>query len=176
MKIRFAIFFFLLAAVCGATTVIPMSVEDLTRGATRIVEGRALETWSAWNPQRTLIYTYTRVQVVRTLKGAATDTLTVKQLGGSAGGYTQKVAGVRHFVAGEDALLFLRPSAANDGTMAVVGLMQGNFRIYQAASGQAMVSNGMPSVSAYRQGRITSFAGGAMPLDEMEARIRKARQ
>lgn len=162
--------------LCIATTVIPMSVEDLARSASQIVEVRALDSRSAWNPQHTLIYTYTRVQVVRNLKGGAADAMVVKQLGGSAGGYTQKVAGVRHFQPGESVLLFLRPSEASDGTMVVVGLMQGNFRVYQTAAGQVMVSNGMPSVSADRQGKIGSFTGSAMRLDDMEARIQRALQ
>ncbi len=161
--------------LCVATTVIPMSVEQLTRGATQIIEGRALDSWSTWNPQHTLIYTYARVQVTRRLKGGAADTIVVKQLGGSAGGYTQKVAGVRHFQPGEVALLFLRPSQANDGTMVIVGLMQGNFRIYQTPTGHVMVSNGMPSAAANQQSRIGSFTG-TMRLDEVEARIRRSQQ
>ncbi len=175
MKTRAVLVLLAIAAVCGATTVIPMSVEDLTRASSHIAEARVLETWSAWNPQHTLIYTYARLQVTHLLKGGTSSTLLVKQLGGSAGGYTQKVAGVRPLVPGEDALLFLRPSEAGDA-LVVVGLMQGNFRLYSAPSGRVMVSNGMPSVSAYQQGRIASFTGAAMPLDQMEARIRRAMQ
>ncbi len=158
---------------CVATTVIPVSVEELARSASQVVKVRALDSWSAWNPQHTLIYTYAHVQVVHRIKGGGPDTIVVKQLGGSAGGYTQKVAGVRYFLPGEDALLFLRPSEANDGTMVVVGLMQGNFRIYQTPAGHTMVSNGMPSASASRQGKIGSFTGSAMRLEEVEARVRR---
>ncbi len=174
MRTRITAVLLFVASMCGATTVIPMSVEDLTRASRNIAEARVLETWSAWNPQHTLIYTFARVQVTRMLKGANADAFLVKQIGGSAGGYTQKVAGVRHLVTGEAALLFLRPSQAGDGTMVVVGLMQGNFRIYSPRSGQLMVSNGMPSVSTYQQGRIAAFTGASMPLDEMEARIQRA--
>ncbi len=176
MKARLLVIVVGVAAVCAATTVIPMSVEDLTRASTHIAETRVLDTWSAWNPQHTLIYTYSHVQVVRMLKGNNTGTFVVKQLGGSAGGYTQKVAGVRQLIPGEDTLLFLRPSQVGDGTVVVVGLMQGNFRIYSASSGRVMVSNGMPAVSAVQRGRVASFTGAAMPLDQMEARIRQAMQ
>src|ERR1051326_7602576 len=125
----------LLVACCVAahgTTVVPMSVEELTRAASHVVEAHALQSWTSWNPQHTLIYTYTSFQVNRTLKGTATDTITVKQAGGSADGYTQKVSGVRQFQPGEDALLFLRSSTSADGAMVVVGFIQGNFRISQS--------------------------------------------
>lgn len=176
MKARLILLIFLLAAAASATTVVPMSVEDLTRAASHVVQVRVLESWSAWNPQRTLIYTYSRVQVERALKGQPADTMVVKQLGGSAGGYTQKVAGVRQFQPGEEALLFLRPSIAGDGTMAIVGLMQGNFRIAQTASGQMVASNGMPDVHAVQNGRVAAYGGTVMTLDALTARIQRTLQ
>ncbi len=176
MKLRAMFALLLLAWVCGATTVVPMSVEEMTRAAQDVVRVRVLESWSAWNPPRTLIYTYSRVQVIKALKGAAADTLVVKQLGGSADGYTQKVSGVRSFQAGEEALLFLRPSEAADGTMVVVGLMQGNFRVAQTASGQFVVSNGIPAVRTAADGRVLSTGSAVMTLDEITLRIRGAQQ
>jgi len=63
------------ASIAAATTVRPMSIEDLTSGATTIVEGQASDSWSGWNPQHTLIYTFTRFRVSRTLKGTADQTV-----------------------------------------------------------------------------------------------------
>ncbi len=146
------------SSLAVATTIIPMSVEELARAATHIVEGEAIESRSLWNAQHTLIYTYTTIAVRNTLKGTQRQTLTVKQLGGSADGYTQKVAGLHGFQNGESALLFLRPSAAGDGTMVIVGLMQGRFHIYRGESGD-MVAN---------------IAGAAVPLNEAENRIARA--
>jgi hypothetical protein len=153
-----------------------MSMEDLTRAASHVVEGRALNSWSAWNAQHTLIYTYTTFRVARRLKGGAVTTITVKQLGGSAEGYTQKVAGVRHFQSGEDTLLFLRPSVAADGTLVVVGLMQGNFRMAHAAGGEVVVSNGVYGAASLnrKNGAISTFTGMPMTLREAESRVRKA--
>ncbi len=173
---RAALAVLLAVTTCAATIVVPMSVEELTRAASHVVEGRALNSWSAWNAQHTLIYTYTNFQVARSLKGAAVKTITVKQLGGSAEGYMQKVSGVRHFQAGEDALLFLRPSVAGDGTLVVVGLMQGNFRMARTSGGEVIVSNGVYGAhSLNRQtGAISSFTGMPMKLSEAEGRIQKA--
>ena len=168
----------LLAAACGATTVMPMSVEELAQGAGAVVEGTAGESWSAWNPQHTLIYTYTKFQVTRSWKGAPGQTIVVKQLGGSADGYMQHVAGVRYFQSGEPCVLFLRPSVAQDGTQVVVGLMQGNFRVYTNSTGETMVSNGMSEASAYEpgSGHFSPFTGSAMSMKAMESRVRQAVQ
>jgi hypothetical protein len=164
------------ALAARATTVIPMSVEELTRSASEVVEARALNSRSAWNPQHTLIYTYTTFQVTRALKGAAAQTMTVKQLGGSAEGYTQKVSGVHHAQAGEDALLFLRPSVAGDGTYVIVGLVQGNFRMFRAGTGQTMVSNGITGAKAAQGGAVSEFTGSPMTLSQAESRIRRTLQ
>ena len=170
----FVILFGCIAAV--ATTIVPMSVEDLTRASSDVVEGRALHSWTSWNAQHTLIYTYTTFQVSRTLKGRSADVVTVKQPGGTADGYTQKVAGVRQFQEGEDALLFLRPSAAADGTQVVVGLLQGNFRIARTTAGETLVSNGVVEAQQYDHGRVQPFNGASMRLEEAEARIARAAQ
>src|SRR3954471_12066643 len=121
--------FAVLLTWCGsalATSVVPIAVEELARRADSVVEARAVASWSQWESDH-LIYTYTRFAVSRALKGGAAGSVVVRQMGGSAGGYTQKVVGIRHWTPGEEAVLFLRPSEARGGVMAVVGLMQGNF-------------------------------------------------
>lgn len=167
--------FLLLAAVAFATTVKPMSIEDLTSQASTIVEAKATESWSAWNPQHTLIYTFTRVRVAKTLKGKPDETMLIKQLGGSAGGYTQKVAGVHPMMVGDESVLFLRPSEARDGTMVIVGLMQGNFRVErESTTGSVVVNNGVAEVHQSNGGGITRYQGAKLTLRQLEARVRKA--
>ena len=176
LNLAFIVLFLSCAGGAWATTVVPMSVEELARSASDVVEARALSSRSAWNAQHTLIHTYTTFQVTRTLKGAAAQTVTVKQLGGSAGGYTQKVAGVHHAQAGEDALLFLRASVAGDGTYVIVGLIQGNFRMFRASDGHTMVSNGIAGAKAAQGGAVSEFTGSPMRLSQAEARIRRTLQ
>jgi hypothetical protein len=151
-----------------------MSVEDMTRAATDVVEARAVSSRAAWNEQHTLIYTYTTFQVTQVLKGGPAQEIKVKQPGGTAGGYTQKVSGVHHAQNGEEALLFLRPSAAGDGTYVVVGLVQGNFRMIRPSDGRAMVTNGMAGAKALQGGTVSEFTGSPMKLTEAEARIRRS--
>jgi hypothetical protein len=168
----------LCGAAAMATTVIPMSLDELARSASRIVEAQAVSSRSAWNPQHTLIYTYTTFRVTRALKGETAQTMIVKQLGGSAEGYTQKISGVHHAQAGEQALLFVRPSAAGDGTYAIVGLVQGHFRMFRARNGATMVSNGVAGAESLDtgSGAVREFTGSPMTLGTAEARIRRALQ
>lgn len=179
MRTRLALLCAALLATCAlapllrATSIVPMSLQELTSRAQLVVEGRALEQWSQWDNSEHLIYTYTRFAVTRTLKGQATGTIVVRQMGGSAGGYTQIVSGVHHWQTGDQAVLFLRPSVANDGSLAVVGLMQGNFRISYNAAGSATVSNGVPAASLLKSGAST-FTSSRMTLADLEQRVRRA--
>jgi hypothetical protein len=167
-----------LAMVATATTVVPMSMEALTAASTHVVEGVPLRTWSQWNPQHTLILTYTKFQVQRALKGRAPAIVIVKQLGGIVGTTVQKVAGVRRLEPGERAVLFLRPGDLNDGTLVITGLMQGNFSVQTAQNGSQIVTNGMPDVSAYSVStrEVTPYQGNRLRLDELESRVQKAVQ
>ncbi len=162
--------------VATATTVVPMSVERLTEASSHVVEGVALQNWSQWNPQHTMILTYTKFQVQRTLKGQAPAVVIVKQIGGKVGSTVQKVSGVRHLRTGERTVLFLRPGDERDGTLVITGLVQGNFAVRTAENGAEIVSNGMPEVNAYSvgSGQITPYRGNRMRLEELESRVKKA--
>lgn len=169
----------LLLFVClaQATMVKPMSVEELTSEASAVIEGQAVETWSSWNAAHSRIYTFTRVRIAKTLKGTQSDTVVVKQLGGSAEGYTQHVSGVRAMQAGEDALLFLRPSEAHDGTMVVVGLIQGHFRLARdPRTGATTVNNGLLGAEEMQSGSkaVRTYRGSALTLEQLESRVKKA--
>ena len=165
----------LLAVAAAATTIIPMSVERLAAQSSHVVYARALEHHSAWNTDHTRIFTFTQFEVMQSLKGNAPATILVKQLGGHAGGYNMKVAGVRYWQNGEDAVLFLQPTTPSDGTYRVTGLMQGDFRIAQSQSGKVVVSNGVPEAKEVSgSGEVQAYRGSQMTLRELEARVRQA--
>ena len=133
-----------------------------------------MRSWTTWNPQHTVMYTFTEFAVAQRLKGTAPQTIVVKQMGGHADGLIQRVSGLRYFQDGESALLFLRPSAARDGSHVVVGMMQGNFRVWTEANGRRMASNGIAGVQSLEKGEVQTFGGAAMELSRLEARIRQA--
>src|SRR5438105_14508891 len=67
----------MLLSFASATTVIPMSVEKLVGASSHVVEATAVQAWSEWNPQHTIIFTYTKFQVTRRLKGQAPTAIIV---------------------------------------------------------------------------------------------------
>ncbi len=158
-----------------ATTVVARSVEELAARSSHIVVGRAVRTWSQWNADQHVVFTYTEFAVERSLKGSAPVTVTVKQLGGHANGIVQKVAGARPLRAGEAAVLFLRPSTQHDGTMAVTSLMQGHFRMKKRDDGEIIVSNGISGASQLNrtEGTVSTYKGTELTLKQLEERLRK---
>ena len=177
MKRVFSAVLVLLCAMGSATTVKPLSVEELTKRSTHVVMAQAVNSHSEWNAEHTLIYTKTLFSTKQNLKGTLPSMFTVRQIGGSAGGYTQKVSGVRQWYAGEEAVLFLNPSEAKDGTYAVTGLMQGSFLV-KNNSGGTFVSNGVPDVTALdtATGHLSHYGGTSMSLQELLRRVVSARQ
>jgi len=163
----------LLAPFGHATTVRAMSLEELATQATHVIQGKAVESWTEWTPDRTMLYTYTRFDVSKSLKGTPGRQVVVRQMGGTDGRITQKVFGVRHFITGEQALLFLRPSSNRKG-MVVVGLMQGNFRVAKSRSGEWIATNGVPGVTLFRNGSTNEFNGTVIKLAALEARVKQA--
>jgi hypothetical protein len=162
----------LFAVATVATTVKPMSIEKLTRASSDVVLARAESQWVEWNDKHTLMHTYTRFRVARAIKGGAAQTFTVRQMGGRADGFEQKIVGVRSWRVGEKAVLFLRPSQEQPGSHIVTGLMQGDFRLVRER-GETYVTNGVAGVEAVSDsGKRESFAGARLTLQELERRVR----
>ena len=175
MKHHKILLFTIISTAMVATTVRPVSVETMATRASLVAEGTAVSSWSQWNPQRTMIVTYTRFRVSRVLKGGAATEVTIRQPGGSVGVYKDVVHGVRYLRPGMEAALFLKESDDQDRAMVVVGLMQGMFRIQRDASGAAFVTNGVSGVEAPdEKGVVRSFRGVRIPLSEFEVRVSKA--
>jgi hypothetical protein len=170
---RFLLAVAFISITAFATTVIPASIEHLTAESTHVVLARAIDNSSVWDASHSRIYTLTRFQSVRTMKGTVPATFTVKRLGGHLDGYNMKVAGVRGWQVGENAVLFLQPDV--DGSYFVTGLMQGDFRIKRSPSGVLTVSNGVHGTHQLEtNGQISEFQGARMTLTELEQRVRKA--
>ncbi len=176
MKPRRIVVLLLCAGVlASATSIVPMTVEQLTHTSEYVVEAQAIQQWSQWAPGHNIILTFTRFRVSNTLKGAVPGEITLKQLGGKVGNSVVKVAGVRYFRPQEEAVLFLHPAMANDGTYVITGLMQGNFHVDRAGT-QATVTNGIKSPGTYTVsgGGVSQYQGTRMTLTELETRVRQA--
>lgn len=169
---RVLLFVALVSTIFG-TTVLPRTVEELTRDSSDVIVGTAGQPRAVWNASRSMIYTVTPVRVERALKGSRTGTVMVTQMGGTLDGITTKVAGIRQFRASERAALFLRPSGDMPGTFVMTGMMQGRFTIDKDGN----VSNGASGVHVLDMNahQLGEYAGSKMSLGELERRVAGAK-
>lgn len=104
-----------------------LSLEELTRQADLIVEGRVQDIQTQASQNRSSIITLVVLPLKKQWKGSNVPTVTVKLSGGSAGEITQRVVGQPEFSLGEEVILFLKRQA--DGRYATVGGKQGKFTV-----------------------------------------------
>lgn len=124
-----------LAAARG-TSLVCLSLEQLSQASTHIVRGHVLSQESRWNDAHTQIVTLTTVAVDRVVKGWPSATVVIEQPGGTVGHLRSHVSGTVHFFPQTDYILFLEPAAANPSRYLVVGMMQGAYRVYRDATTQ----------------------------------------
>ncbi len=142
----------------------PASVQSLSKRAEIIVIGEIEQTQSAWNPERTVIWTQVDVRVHEVLKGVVeAGRLRFFQIGGQVGDRKSQVAGAPVFAGGEQVLLFL--SRRRQGTLGVIDISQGAFRVESDSSGQPM---------AVRRGDGSTGIPERIPLEEIRGQIHMA--
>lgn len=188
----------LTALVASATTLAPLSFQDLTRQATAIVRVRCLGTHSLWADGE--IWTETRFEILQTEKAdiygsdqlqnaapsaaartaargagsAQNATITLRQLGGSVDGLRAHVEDVPQFHAGEEAYLFLWRRAGEP--YRVLGWAQGTFRIASDAwRGVVRVTQDSAMASFHANTRQFHTNGVRnLPLNTFQEKLRGA--
>jgi hypothetical protein len=120
-----------------ATTLKRMSVTDLSHAAHVVIRARCVTNSTRWDAGE--IWTFTTFDVDETWKGFAPAQITVRLLGGSAGNFTSTVSGVPRFSPGEELILFVERTPAQD--FSIVSWMQGTFRIaHNSTTGEEIVA------------------------------------
>jgi hypothetical protein len=160
-----------------ATTLVRMTLEQLSQASSAIIRGRVVSQESRWNPEHTRIMTFTTIALVQTLKGHPPSTLVIEQPGGKVGEIHVFVAGTVRFHLQTDYVLFLEPSSADSSRFLLVGMVQGACRIYRdAATGQECVilPLGFLSRAAQRTGPGSTVAGPTLPLSELRQQLATA--
>lgn len=133
------------AAPASPSTVVAMSLEQMTDHAQSIFIGRVAGIRADWNAERTRIYTYVTLSVERYLKGGSGSKMeTIRLLGGQVGPYRAIVSGTPPFEVGEDVLLFLAGAGARIPT--VLGLSLGKFTIVTEAGGERILKRDISSL------------------------------
>lgn len=92
----------------SAAQFIEQDFDQVARGATYVVRGSVIDTWSAWNDSHDVIFTYATLRVSRYFgEMTGPDTLVVREVGGTVDGYTQEAIGFPAIRRGEQVVLFL---------------------------------------------------------------------
>jgi len=129
---------FLLSSLLGvgpatASVVRPHTVESLTERSSRVIRGRVVQQYSAWDEAHRRIHTWTELEVLASwLPGDADrseDALRVHTLGGVVGDLGMRVSGTPTFEVGAEVVVFLQPSAVDAEAFDVVGMSQGKFDV-----------------------------------------------
>ena len=167
------------AACCSlstalATTLVRLSLEQMTGASTAIVRGHVVSQDTRWNPQHTEILTYTTIAVENVIKGQPPSSVVVEQLGGTIGHFRVHVAGTVHFSSGVSYLLFLEPAGEDAEPYLVVGMAQGAYRIYQdPVTHEERVVQPLGDIY-YGNRSGTSLTQGTAPLKRVEQQVSTA--
>ncbi|GAC1625641.1 MAG: hypothetical protein PVS2B2_08550 [Candidatus Acidiferrum sp.] len=125
----FLIGIWLIAVVANATTFARLPFEELVRQSTAVARLRCLGSESSW--QNGELWTETRFEVLERSKGTLPGMVSVRMMGGTAGGLHSRVEGVPVFQTGEEVYLFLYGGTSE--AYRVTGWQQGTFRIRRDA-------------------------------------------
>lgn len=135
-----------LCLICGlaaipahATTVAPLSFEELVRLSSSVVYARVTGVQGQWSDDRRRIDSLVTVAVIKGLKGTATAELTLTVPGGQVGRYLNVMPGAPSFARGDLAVLFL--TARGPRLPVTTGFTQGIYRVVRdSVSGATLVS------------------------------------
>jgi hypothetical protein len=129
---------FLLAIPAFATTVAPLSFEQLVNASAAVVYGRVTDVRSQWTDDRRFIESVVSIEVLRGMKGSARETIAFTVPGGQVGRYLNVIPGAPSFAAGDLAVVFL--TAHGPRLPVTTGLTQGIYRVQRdARSGEMLV-------------------------------------
>jgi hypothetical protein len=180
--------FALAVAVCmpaHATTVRPMTLDDIVGSAAIAFEGTCLSNRTQLDSATNQVVTYTLFQVTDVLKGSVPESYEIKQIGGELpGSISYTVYGIPKFTPGQSYVVFLA-GVSSSGFSSPMGLSQGSFDVAVGASGGKVVRNGrdfgdmtanIPAVqlpAAVAQQRAQSPRFTEMDLDTFKSLVRE---
>ena len=143
------------AASTQATTLVRLSLEQLSQAATVVIRGRVLAQESRWNPAHTQIVTRTTVQVVQSVKGDVPSQVVIDQPGGAVGNVRVRVTGTVFFRAQDEFYLFLEPARRDASEFLLVGMLQGAYRIVRdSRNGEERVIHPLSGFAVSKRGLL----------------------
>jgi hypothetical protein len=129
MALQSALFFLVgITSNVHATTMVPLSFEQLVDASDDIVKGQVTEVWTERDIATGMIWTHAQIEVKTVLKGEdELQVLIVEQPGGSWGSSETTIDGVARFSVGEEGYFFVEH--LDSGRSVPVGMFQGKFNI-----------------------------------------------
>ena len=138
---------FLGTASLHATSMPPMTIEDLVRRSADIVVGTV--TAVTENPQGRMPYVEIEVKVSETIKGPAGAIVKLRQVGPQAPGRVENgrraigaFPGMPQYAVGEQVVLFLAPKSSS-GFRSTIGLQQGKFDVRAGLAQNGLNNRGL---------------------------------
>lgn len=161
-------------APASATTVAPLSLEQMVDASDLVVRGSVESVWVEQDAKGRL-WTRATVRVLETLKGHADvdDYVTVEAAGGTLGDLQMVVAGSARYSEGEEAVLFLTDKPTR-GVYGTVSMGLGKFTVRpDPRNGAPIVVQFLLTQEKPYDARFLPFppAEQRVSLDAMEARI-----
>jgi hypothetical protein len=138
MKRLFIILFlfaFPLVPAAG-TTLKKKNLAQLATESEAIVLAKVIDNTCAWNPERTIIWTETTMDVIESWKGALEGHIAIKEPGGVVPPIGQLVHGMARYRPGDTVLVFMKKDIL--GQWRTHGCIQGAFRIVGKDGRQAL--------------------------------------
>jgi len=135
----FVVFFMALSTfVADATTVVPLSFEQLVNESQSVVYGRVADVRAQWTADRRFIESVVTIEILRGIKGSAAESISFTTPGGQVGRYLNVIPGAPSFTRGDLAVFFL--TAQGPRLPVTTGLTQGIYRVQRdALSGEMLV-------------------------------------
>lgn len=126
-----------LVGTVEATTVAPLSFEQLVNESSAVVYGRVIDVRSQWTADRRFIESVVSVEILKGMKGGAHDTIAFTTPGGQVGRYLNIIPGAPAFAPGDLAVFFL--TAHGPRLPVTTGLTQGIYRVQRDARSGALL-------------------------------------
>lgn len=140
MRRRILIFVFLLnafALTVHATTVVPLTFDQLVNASQAVVYGRVVDVRSQWTADRRFIESIVTVDILRGMKGPSSESIEFTVPGGQVGRYLNVIPGAPQFSRGDLAVFFL--TAQGPRLPVTTGFTQGIYRVQRDGAGELMV-------------------------------------
>lgn len=117
-----------MATSAEATTMVPLSVEQMVDLSSTVVRGKVTNVWTEPDTSTRSVWTYAQVEVEKVFKGeTTTDILVLEQPGGVWGSSETIVEGVARFSVGEEGYFFVE--SLDSGRSVTAGMFQGKYNV-----------------------------------------------